>query len=141
MAQITLTLDLTLETVNALRVLVETLNTKTDNITVALDQTSPETATVKPEKPAAKSKTPKTEKAIPEKPSEPKIEEPSPEIPSEEIPEITLTDARAQALLLSKKDNAALREILKKYGGPPISKIAKEDLPAVLADIQEALNG
>ena len=136
MAQITLTLDLTLETVDAIRTLVETLNPNRGNITVALTQIPDEDVTEKPEKRVAKSKTPKSEKPTTETPSEPVGGETTPE-----IPEITLTDARAQALVLSKKNNEALREILKKYGGPPISKIAKENLPAVMAEIQEALNG
>ena len=141
MAQITLTLDLTVEAAEALRALAIALNgseAKTDGMTqMSLDDLD----NVAEEKPAAKppaGKLPKT--------GTPKKEDKKPEAPVESKPTtneaVDLTIVRAAALKLSKADKQdVLKEIFEKYGAAKLSDVPQADYPALLADLEEAANG
>jgi hypothetical protein len=129
MTQITLTLDLTGETLDALRVLVDALN--------GVKEPSPKKAKTK-ETPAPAPKEPTgTEDMAPADPGD------GAEVESlNESLEISKADVRAAALKLSKaKKQAELKEIFAKYGGAKLSDIAEGDYAALLADLEEAANG
>ena len=122
MAKLTLELDLTYETIDALRTLVDAMNHD-----VSVDTQVETSAT--PAKTAKATAAKKTGNTAPDKPAE-----------EDSAIGVTLTDVRSEAAKLSKTNRDKLQEILTKYGGPPLTKVAKNDLPAVLAEIQEALN-
>ena len=142
MAQITLTLDLTVETAEALRVLAVALNgpqARTNDEAEQMklsDFDKPEEKT--PAKPPAANK-PKTgtgkkdaKEAAPEAPAEEKSDD----------TEISLTDVRAVALKLSNSGKqATLQEIFKKYGAKKLSDIPQADYAALMEDLEEAANG
>ena len=133
MAQITLTLDLTFETLDALRALVAALpadSSKSDNVvkdkksqvkistehqtTPVLDDASP--APVKKDKPREKSDAAEAAKSP------------------------TLTDIRAIALKLSKAGRQSdLKQIFAKYGADKLSGIAENNYPALMTDLTEAI--
>ena len=127
MAQITVNINFTGDTLDALRNLTEALNKA--NLE-SLDKTVSEVTTNK-----------QTIAAPSEPASNPdKTETKESEIPFDTAPEVTLTDVRKIAAALAKKNYAALQNILTKHGGPPLTKVPADKLPAVLADVQEALN-
>uniref|UniRef100_A0AAU8AZV2 rRNA biogenesis protein rrp5 n=1 Tax=Dulem virus 37 TaxID=3145755 RepID=A0AAU8AZV2_9CAUD len=130
MAQITLTLDLTPETLEILKLLASASNGKTDVPSSEPDQlTSVDTESSKDKKPAkktaAKDKKPATKDASPET--------------EDEAPAISLTDVRAVALKLSKAGKQAqLKEIFAKYGATKLSDISAEHYGDLMADLEEA---
>lgn len=133
MAQVTLTLDLTHETVDALHTLVDALNKKTGaSVPDPAQMSFDDLETPKAEKPAAQKK----------KPAAKPVEEKQPDAaPETEEPAISLTDVRAVALKLSKAgQQAKLKEIFAKYDAEKLSDISEENYPALMADL-EAANG
>jgi hypothetical protein len=129
MAQITLTLDLTRETVDALHALVDTLNKKTGKAAPDAEQMSFDDLLAKPPKKKADAK-----------PAEDKGDGNPADAPIH-LPAISLTDVRAVALKLSKAgQQAKLKEIFAKYDAKKLSDISEENYPALMADL-EAVNG
>ena len=126
MNQITVTLDLTNEALDAIRLLTDALNKKTPETpygqTSLFDQ---------PEEPTAKKE--KTSRA-----AKPKAEAPEAKA---EPPAITFTDLRAKALAFSQNERQAeLKALLDKYGIKKLSELPEEKFAAFLADV-EAANG
>ena len=141
MAQITLTLDLTVETAEALRVLAVALNGPQAKTGGEPEQMKLEDFDKPDEKPAKPATKPPTKPA-----AAPKKDDKKPEAPADEKPAgdaaISLTDVRAVALKLSnggKKE--ALQEVFAKYGAKKLSDIPQADYPALMEDLEEALNG
>ena len=122
MAQITLTLDLTPETLEILNLLINGIDGKTE------------------EKPA-KNKTSKTKKSA-------ETKEAVEETPKDDVPwaedeaeprKIEMADVRAIALKLSKaKKQAELKKIFAKYGATKLSDITEEKYPELMADLEAA---
>jgi len=119
MQKITLTLDLNRETVNALGVLVDALERKTDNTAPV-----PE-ATAAPAKPKAKIVK--------------KAEQKKEDAPGTEKPKIGLPEIRVVALKLSKAGRQAeLKEFFAKYGAEKLSDVPEADYPALMEDLEGA---
>jgi hypothetical protein len=118
--QITLTLDLTPETIAVLQKLTEMFSGKT---TPAASDDA-ETAKKEAKKPAKKADA---------KPAE---------APKEDSkPTYSMTDVRAEALKLSKAgQQTKLKEIFAKYGAEKLSDISEEHYADLMADL-EAANG
>lgn len=122
MAQITITLDLTSETLEILNLLINGVDGKTE------------------EKPA-KSKTSRTRKPVETKES---VEEtPKDDVPwaetENEKQKIEMSDVRAVALKLSKaKKQAELKKIFAKYGATKLSDIPEEKYSELMADLEAA---
>lgn len=153
MAQITLTLELTPETAEALRLLAEALNPKpvleSDTPEIPKAEEKPEIETAPPAETIKFRKTKKKESETLEEKPEPDIpqdfnsEIATPETPNnDEIPDtpkIAISDIRALALPLSKasKQNVIIN-IMAKYGAKKLSDIAEEDYPNVMEDLRKA---
>ncbi len=151
MAQITVTLDLTAETLEVLKLLVpqasgKSTAAKSDDVPGQMtleefikDNPEESEATGKDKKPAKRAAA-KDKKAAPkEVPAEEEKPAPSPAAPA---PEVTLTDVRSVALKLSKAGRQKeLKEIFAKYGADKLSGIAAENYAALLADLEEKVNG
>ena len=134
MTQITMTFDLTPETLEVLKLLAGASTDKTekpgkaapepeqlsfDNLNSGKDKKSAEKTAAKDKKAA----TPK------EEPAEEK----------DDAPEITLTDVRAVALKLSKAGKQKLlKEIFAKYDAEKLSDIAAEHYADLMADLEAA---
>ena len=139
MAQITLTLDFTPENVEALRKLAEELNGKTTGgpEQMHLNNIRPQDAEKPPAKPAAAK--PKTGAA---KKEEKKTEPPAEALPDEGETTISLTEVRAVALKLSQSGKqTALQGIFAKYGAKKLSDVPQAKYPALMKELEEAVNG
>lgn len=130
MAQITLTLDLTPETLEILKLLTTASNGKTDVPAPDPDQSaSVGTESGKDKKTAKKTAAKDKKPAANDTPTE----------TEEETPKISLTDVRAVALKLSKAGKQAqLKEIFAKYGATKLSDISEEHYGDLMADLEEA---
>lgn len=148
MAQITVTLDLTAETLEVLKLLIpqasgKSTAVKSDDVPGQMtleefvkDNPEESEATGKDKKPAKRAAA-KDKKAAPK---EAPAEEEKPA--SAPAPEVTLTDVRSVALKLSKAGRQKeLKEIFAKYGADKLSGIAAENYAALLADLEEKVNG
>ncbi|MCD7958190.1 MAG: hypothetical protein LUF89_01345 [Ruminococcus sp.] len=152
MTQITVTLDLTAETLKVLKLLIpqasgKSTAVKSDDILGQMileefikDNPEELETTGKDKKPAKCAAT-KDKKAAPkEAPAE--EEKPAPAPAPAPAPEVTLTDVRSVALKLSKAGRQKeLKEIFAKYGADKLSGIATENYAALLADLEEKVNG
>ncbi|MCD8011977.1 MAG: hypothetical protein LUG99_02135 [Lachnospiraceae bacterium] len=148
MAQITVTLDLTAETLEVLKLLIpqasgKSTAVKSDDVPGQMtleefikDNPEETEETGKDKKPAKRTAA-KDKKAAPkEAPVEEEKPAPAP------APEVTLTDVRSVALKLSKAGRQKeLKEIFAKYGADKLSGIAAENYAALLADLEEKVNG
>ena len=130
MAQITLTLDLTPETLEILKLLTPASNGKTDVSSSEPDQPAPvETESDKDKKPVKKTAAKDKKPATKDTPAE----------TEDEAPAVSLTDVRAVALKLSKAGKQAqLKEIFAKYGAAKLSDISAEHYGDLMADLEEA---
>lgn len=139
MAQITLTLDLTPETLEILKLLVSASGGKTGAETplagqLSFDDMETEKGKEPVKKTAGKNKKGAAAKEAPKEPAEAETET------ENETPAISLTDVRAVALKLSKAGKQTqLKEIFAKYGAAKLSDIAEEHYADLMADL-EAVN-
>lgn len=134
MAQITMTFDLTPETLEILKLLAGASTDKTEKAGKAApepEQLSFDDLDSGKDKKSAKKTTAKDKKAA--TPKEELAEE------KDDAPEITLTDVRAVALKLSKAGKQKLlKEIFAKYGAEKLSDIAAEHYADLMADLEAA---
>lgn len=134
MAQITMTFDLTPETLEILKLLAGASTDKTEKTGKAapeLEQLSFDDLDSGKDKKPAKKTAAKDKKAAAPK------EEPAEE--KDDAPEITLTDVRAVALKLSKAGKQKLlKEIFAKYDAEKLSDIAAEHYADLMADLEAA---
>jgi len=129
MNQITVNLDLTQDTINALQSLLDAQKNERSEIAEQLTVNTQPVNTVK-DRTLKKNPETKPDKS-PEK--KPNLEN--------EVQVITLTDVRAVALNLSKAGKQTiLKEIFAKYNADKLSDISKENYPELMADL-EAANG
>lgn len=130
MAQITLTLDLTPETLDILKLLTTVSNNKTGTSVSEPEQpTSDDTESGKDKK-SVKKTAAKDKNAVAKG---------APAESEESTPAISLTDVRAVALKLSKAGKQAqLKEIFAKYGATKLSDISAEHYGDLMADLEEA---
>ena len=131
--QITLTLDLSHETVDALHALVDALN-KNNLKAQATENDTPLSAESKNEEAPAIP----AEPAKPDEPTEEVAESPA---PAEAVApaDVSFTDVRAKALAYSKKGKQAeLKALFAKYGAAKLSDIPEDKLPALMADLEAA---
>lgn len=139
MAQITLTLDLTPEILEILKLLTSASTVKTGDTAPEAEQTTFDDIDAGKGKEPAKKSARKDKKAAARKetPDEP---DDAPEAETETpAPAISLTDVRAVALKLSKAGKQAkLKEIFAKYGGAKLSDISKEHYADLMADLEAA---
>lgn len=140
--QITLTFDLTPETLEILKLLTSASTVKTGGATPEAEQlTFDDLDTGKDKKPAKKSTGKDKKAATPkEAPDEPAETPDTPETESEDdAPAIKMTDVRAVALKLSKAGKQAkLKEIFAKYGAAKLSDISEEHYADLMADLEAA---
>ncbi|MCD7803542.1 MAG: hypothetical protein LUH03_00095 [Oscillospiraceae bacterium] len=152
MAQITVTLDLTAETLEVLKLLIPQASGKSTAVKgddVPGQMTLEEFIKDNPEETEApgKDKKPAKRTAAKDKKPAPKEapaeeEKPAPAPAPVPAPEVTLTDVRSVALKLSKAGRQKeLKEIFAKYGADKLSGIAAENYAALLADLEEKANG
>ena len=134
MAQITMTFDLTPETLEVLKLLAGASTDKTEKTGKAApepEQLSFDDLDSGKDKKSAKKTAAKDKKAAAPK------EEPAEE--KDDAPEITLTDVRAVALKLSKAGKQKLlKEIFAKYGAEKLSDISVEHYADLMADLEAA---
>lgn len=134
MAQITMTFDLTPETLEILKLLTGSSTDKaekTGKATPEPEQLSFDDLESGKDKKPAKKMAAKDKKAAAPK------EEPAEE--KDDAPEITLTDVRAVALKLSKAGKQKLlKEIFAKYDAEKLSDIASEHYADLMADLEAA---
>lgn len=136
MAQITLTVDLTLGNLEILKQLIPVATTNPvatapNPVQVTFD-TLEGTEEAKDKK-ATKKTTQKDKKAATSKNT--------PTLPEPDVSAISLTDVRAIALKISKAGKQGLlKEIFSKYGAEKLSDISSDNYSALLADL-EAANG
>lgn len=140
--QITLTLELTPETLEILKLLTSATKVTTgDAVLEAKQLTFDALDTGKDKAPAKKStRKDKTAAAPKETPVEPTEPEEIPEAETEdEAPAVSLTDVRAVALKLSKAGKqTTLKKIFAKYGASKLSDISAEHYADLLADLEDA---
>lgn len=144
MAQITLTLDLTPETLEVLKLLTTASSEKAGGNTPKYEQLSFDDMETEDADDAGKDKAPakksgkKGQKAVAPKeaPPEPEVDESD---ESDAAPEITLADVRAVALKLSKAGKQKqLKEIFAKYGADKLSAIEAKHYGDLMADLEAA---
>lgn len=78
----------------------------------------------------------------PELPTEPCAEEPAPEEnePAEPTPVYSKDEVRAELRkVMNLRGSEAMREILSRYGSPKLDGVPEEAYPAIVADVQKAL--
>ena len=133
MIQITLTLDLTPETINLLQMLMDKAGVPFEQMTLG-DLPQPEV------KPILKSSAKSEQKpAKPKTDAKPKAEEPTSKTNAGTA--VSLTDIRALALKFSKSGKqAVLKEIFANYGAAKLSDVPQENYAELLADLEAASN-
>ncbi len=137
MAQITLTLDLTPETLEVLKLLASTSNANSGVDTPKNEKPATDDGDAEKNKKAPK-KSPGREKK--ETPKEEPAEAAETDGTKDDGKAPSLTDVRAVALRLSKAGKQAqLKEIFAKYGAAKLSDIAEEHYADLMADL-EAVN-
>lgn len=134
MAQITMTFDLTPETLEILKLLAGSSTDKTEKT----DKATPEPEQLSfDDLESGKDKKPAKKTAAKDKKATAPKEEPTEE--KDDAPEITLTDVRAVALKLSKAGKQKLlKEIFAKYDAEKLSDIASEHYADLMADLEAA---
>lgn len=135
--QITLTIDLTPENLEILKLLAGagtgTNESPAEKSAPKYKQLSFDDMESGKDKKAAKKTSAKDKK------SEASKEEPAES--KDAAPAITLTDVRAVALKLSKAgQQKRLKEIFAKYGAEKLSDISSDDYPGLMADLEAAVN-
>lgn len=136
MAQITLTLDLTPETLEILKLLASASSTDSGADAPKNEKPVPDDATAENEK----DKKPAKKSASKDKKAAPKEEPAEADEAKDEDKAPSLTDVRAVALKLSKAGKQTqLKEIFAKYGAAKLSDIAEEHYADLMADL-EAVN-
>lgn len=134
MAQITMTFDLTPETLEILKLLAGSSTDKTEKTGKATPE--PEQLSFD-DLESGKDKKPTKKTAAKDKKAAAPKEEPAEE--KDDAPEITLTDVRAVALKLSKAGKQKLlKEIFAKYDAEKLSDIASEHYADLMADLEAA---
>ncbi len=134
MAQITMTFDLTPETLEILKLLAGASTDKTEKTGKAAPE--PEQLSFD-DLDSGKDKKPAKKTAVKDKKAAAPKEEPAEE--KDDAPEITLTDVRAVALKLSKAGKQKLlKEIFAKYDAEKLSDIAAEHYADLMADLEAA---
>ena len=134
MAQITLTLDLTLENVEALRKLAIAIGGQGKGFD-GMEQIDLDDVPAAPEKPAAKTPAGKAKTGTTKK-------ETPPAETSAGDKAIDLTDVRAVALKLSQSGKqATLQAIFAKFGAKKLSDVPQDDYPALMEELEAAVNG
>lgn len=134
MAQITMTFDLTPETLEILKLLAGSSTDKTEKTGKATPE--PEQLSFD-DLESGKDKKPAKKTAAKDKKAAAPKEEPAEE--KDDAPEITLTDVRAVALKLSKAGKQKLlKEIFAKYDAEKLSDIASEHYADLMADLEAA---
>jgi hypothetical protein len=136
MPQLTLTLDLSHETVDALHALVDRLSgtNKPETTKQEFDAIEEQEDKIIPSKKTGARNTKGVKDTKDEKASTASEEKES----SENPPKISLTDVRAVALLLSKAGKqSVLKEIFAKYGAEKLSDISEDNYAELLADLEE----
>ena len=134
MAQITMTFDLTPETLEILKLLAGSSTDKTEKTGKATPE--PEQLSFD-DLESGKDKKPTKKTAAKDKKAATPKEEPAEE--KDDAPEITLTDVRAVALKLSKAGKQKLlKEIFAKYDAEKLSDIASEHYADLMADLEAA---
>lgn len=137
--QITLTLDLTPEALEILKLLTPEAKVTTVDTVPETEQSASDTG--KDKKTAKKSAGKDKKAAAPkEEPTEPDETTEVPEAEDEdEAPVVSLTDVRAVALKLSKAGKqTTLKKIFAKYGASKLSDISAEHYADLLADLEDA---
>ncbi len=140
--QITLTLDLTPETLEILKLLTPAAKVTTGDAMPEAEQTTFDDLDTGKDKAPAKKSARKDKKAAASKEAPAESAEPE-EIPeaedANEAPAVTMTDVRAVALKLSKAGKqATLKKIFAKYGASKLSDISAEHYADLLADLEAA---
>lgn len=137
MAQITVTFDLTPETLEILKLLTSASKVKSGDATPEAEQQTFDDLDAGKDKGPAKKSTRKDKKAAAPKETPDELAD-APEA-EDDAPEISLTDVRAVALKLSKAGKqTTLKEIFAKYGGAKLSDISKEHYADLMEDLEAA---
>lgn len=143
--QITLTLDLTPETLEILKLLTPAAKVTTGDAAPDPEQLTFDDLDTGKDKAPAKKSTRKDKKAAAPKetPAEPDETADAPDTEAAETedatPAISLTDVRAVALKLSKAGKQAkLKEIFAKYGAAKLSDISEEYYADLMVDLEVA---
>lgn len=138
MAQITLTLDLTPETLEILKLLTPASEKKAGGIAPDPVQLTFDEVETGKDKKTTKKTGGKDKKSAP-KEETPASAETSVDENKADAPAISLTDVRAVALKLSKAGKQTkLKEIFAKYGAAKLSDISEEHYAELMADLEAA---